>query len=428
MKFFKLAQEYAKGIPDRNVRAKLPSFKSPQTWEFVVQKHDAKRAGTHFDLRLGDTKTGQGHSWALRNLPAPGEKTLAVEQPTHTIEYFKFQGSIPSGYGAGDVSTHVLDKAEVIHSEPDKITFYLYNESTPQKYTLMRMEGTQWLLMNHTTTKPLTKYFNTPVLNYKTTDEIKPGDFVTPKIDGAYGLTILKPGKKPVVFGKRTSARTGRPIEYTPKLFNMLTAKVPKSLGTTILRTEIYGITPDGKELPNRTLGGLLNSGVWKSRQLQKGLSTPLRLAAFDVLKYKGKNVGHLPIEKRYEIIKEISKKFPVIENPIDVAKRVPFNEGYVLWRNNKPYKLKNRPEFDVYAKEIFPTEKGDRAGGFKYSLTPNGPIVGNVGTGFTHPELKEMLNNPEDYSNRWAKIYSQEQLPSGAYRAPSFYTWHLDK
>lgn len=418
------------GIPDRSIKAALPNITKPQKWQFVIQEHNAKRAGLHYDIRLGDPSTGNGHSWAGRRLPGPGSKELFVEQPTHTIEYFKYEGTIGNGYGAGDVKIHTSCEAEVLHSEPNKITFYLYNEATPQKFTFLRMSGDQWLLVNHTLTKPqehtLHMYPRQKYKEIKYADEIRQGDFVTPKIDGAYSLTILQPDKKPVVFGRRDSARTGMPIEYTPKIFNAMTAQFPKEFGNTVLRTEVYGITPDMKELPNRTLSGMLNAGVWKSRELQAELATPLRLAATDVIKFKGRDVSNLPTEEKYKIINEISQKFPVIENPLEVEKRILFPEGKVVWRDGTPYKLKNRPDFDVFARSIFPDKNGKRAGGFEYSLSPDGPIIGRVGTGWNNEEKKDMLNNMSSYVGRLATIYSQEQLPSGAYRAPSFKSWKI--
>lgn len=210
-----------------------------------------------------------------------------------------------------------------------------------------------------------------------------------------------------------------------PQFLNMLS---PPQLGTTVLRTEVYATTKDNKELPNRILGGILNSNVWKSRELQNQLGTHLRLAAFDITKYKGKDVSTLPYKQKLLLIKQIRSNFPYIDIPSEVGQTIDFKEGKVIWQNGQPVRVKNINDYDVFVRNIFDSTHAGRAGGFEYSFTPQGPIVGKVGTGFKHNELRDMLNNPNKYRGMVARVASQEQHPSGALRAPSFLGFHLDK
>ncbi len=73
---------------------------------FVIIKHQAKRAGLHYDLRFKMPKSNLWASFAVRKgVPTkPGQKVLAIKTHNHTRKEALFTGEIKEGYGAGKLT------------------------------------------------------------------------------------------------------------------------------------------------------------------------------------------------------------------------------------------------------------------------------------------------------------------------------------
>ena len=125
----------------------VPGYKG----KFVIHNHKAERAGQHFDLRLEfpvdslheALKTYEGkrlpgtpeplktfpdkpgtvfRSFAVRRhkLPTENTKLFIVETEDHPIAYGSFKGTIPEGYGAGDVDIYDKGTFEIVAVTGDK--------------------------------------------------------------------------------------------------------------------------------------------------------------------------------------------------------------------------------------------------------------------------------------------------------------------
>ena len=92
---------------------------SHKVTDYVVQRHKAEKSGEHYDFRL--LIDGKAISFASRKL-LPAElhrKYLQVQQPSHTKEYMSFSGTIPAGYGKGEVEIAHQGKA-IVAASPNK--------------------------------------------------------------------------------------------------------------------------------------------------------------------------------------------------------------------------------------------------------------------------------------------------------------------
>ena len=125
--------------------------------------------------------------------------------------------------------------------------------------------------------------------------------------------------------------------------------------------------------------------------------------------------------------------------NAVKAGKLPETREGVVLHdlTSSQLMKAKVRPDTDVYVREIVTkplTEAKGQAAGFRYSLEPTGPIIGHVGTGFSNQLRKEMLQNPDQFVGRVAKVQSAGQHVSRSGQSgaligsPAFKEWHIDK
>lgn len=430
--------DFAPGIPKARVIRTLPTVRNPRKWDLSLQVHEAKKAGRHLDLRISDPRTQKAHSWALRYWPGVGEVRLAVQQPTHRRSYMGFVGRITGGYGAGAVDVARRESMEVLHADDNHVRFNLYPGQRVEEYLLKRTNGDKWILKNLTQTRERARVPSyKPKYREQDPEKLDPtdrGQVWQPKMSGAHVLVDFR-GSRPRVYSYRQGQKL---IQHTQKIPGLMTAAVPRSLKGSVFRAEL--VVPG---IPEQRTGGILNSGVWRSREKQ-GQEGKLRLYVFDVVAWGGKDVESLPYGQKLPMINRATQEVPWLKKPrtyrttaakIRLLKRISeghdkeTDEGVVAWNldGRHPIKAKLRPETDVYVKRVF-DEKSTRgmAGGFEYSMSPGGPAVGRVGTGFNHTQKRDMAARPTAYKGLKAKI----RMAPGPYRGqkPSFAGWHLDQ
>ena len=125
-----------------------PAAVTGTTGRFVIQRHRASRL--HYDFRL--EIEGVLVSWAVpKGLTLDSSvRRMAVHVEDHPIEYFDFEGVIPSKqYGAGDVivwdwgtwepEAPTLDPRRAI--EDGELKFVLHGEKVKGRYTIVRTSG-----------------------------------------------------------------------------------------------------------------------------------------------------------------------------------------------------------------------------------------------------------------------------------------------
>lgn len=422
----------------------IPTVRN-QVWEFCIQDHKAKRAGRHFDIRIADY-SGNAHSWAVRSLPEPGKPVVAHQTFTHPAAYMNFQGVL-SGYGGGSVLLHTRTRALVHTATPDKVTFSVITGRGSQDYAMVRVGDTTWLFHAMTPAPSDIPRGRADYGELGWRNKLLERDdvIIGAKLKGAHTIVLLQPGKRARAFSHRES-KIGDILEYTHKIPGIYDTKVSGGTGPTVLRGETLALDAAGKPVPESELSGLLNSTILNSRAAQASRGLSLKTFLFDIDKLNGTDVSSLPYNERYKLIQKLASRYPVFStapiattleekrkllDDIESGKHPLTDEGVVLWVPGKgPYKEKIRPDHDVYVRQVFPGQGrlNNSAGGFLYSWTKDGPVVGAVGTGLNDKLREDMWKNKDSYIGRVARVTAEGKYPSGALSKPAFQDWHLEK
>jgi hypothetical protein len=406
--------------------------------DYVEQSHQARRAGRHTDIRIGDEARGM-YSWATKKqLPEEGQKIQLHPQAIHPAHYNTFQGEIPSGYGAGSVTTQHLGKALVTRSDPEQTNITVATKRGSHRLALLNTKLGKLLVREKTPEVEAVKPKMKTVQPEDAEDAFKKlpeGTVVQPKVDGALVFVSTK-GGEPEIFSYRKSKHTGKQILHTERFFKgRPRLDIPKEHQRTFMG-ELFGLRK-GKAIPPQELGGILNAHIGKSLQQQESRGIKLKVMPVDLADREGtyperlaklqETVAHLPSDK-FELpeMSTTPKEHLSLFRKIRAGKHPLTVEGVVAHPpEGKPIRIKNVEESDVKIHSLFPG-KGKYAGsygGFHYR-TPSGD-TGKVGTGFTDATRREL----PQYIGRYARIRHQGKFKdTGKYRAPSLIAIHESK
>lgn len=414
--------------------------------DYVIDQHNARIRGLHQDYRFG--KKGLGlHSFATTKdiqKATPGVPLSLFQQPTHAFKHLDFEGTIPPGYGAGEVKK--LEKGKLLFTEvgPNELHYTVASKRPEERYALIKGQDKQWLMAKG---KPAEKLdVEKPKFKNISPDQIK--DFVKnlpetataePKIDGSLIYMLLK--NKPELFSHRTSKRDNGGIRHTERFFGGRPEfKFPDKYRGSILMGELYG-QQDGKTIAPQKLNAFLNSTIENSLNRQKQEGVQLKTTLFDIAKSK------LSPDQKREALKEILKYLPTdkfelsqqvtgkkdiqsLIKQIATNKHPKTNEGVIVHSDGKSYKLKNKEEDDAIIKGYKSGEgkyKGQGIGSILYALKDNpDKIVGRVGSGLSDELRKVLMENPDEYIGRVLRVSHMGKFPNTkALKQPSILAMH---
>lgn len=113
--------------------------------EFVIVKHEAKRAGLHYDFRFVMPKSDLWASFAVpKGVPTKtGERVLAVRTTVHTREEALISGTLTSGYGAGKFTIEDRGPCEILKYTDSHISIKLEGKKFKGTYHLFEIKNSR---------------------------------------------------------------------------------------------------------------------------------------------------------------------------------------------------------------------------------------------------------------------------------------------
>lgn len=316
----------------------MPNLSHNQEVLLTRQRHEADRAGLHYDVRMivGDL----AHSWATKKeMPEPGKAIILWEQPVHDRAYaLSKKVVIPKGqYGAGVTTLDWIRKGQISNPEEDEHKFTLSTKNG-DRFLFKKLPDSYgkkaWLFKNLTevekqaSTKPLAIIVTGNPL-YLEHSDIKPlahkfySDIESRLVNKGFEVKY-DPGHNMTLPDTSAQVWVGHSRGHSRLRFG------PENIRKIYLKTnnELEGMHPDHYSLHTSDIKNLdsLNSSLEKTSSRATGVcDTP---GAIYHSVFSGNNVGmtvtlpepiHVPVSEMTELEWEmhdalekiLSKYFP---------------------------------------------------------------------------------------------------------------------
>jgi DNA ligase D-like protein (predicted ligase)/DNA ligase D-like protein (predicted polymerase)/DNA ligase D-like protein (predicted 3'-phosphoesterase) len=374
---------------------------------FTIQQHHARRL--HHDVRF--EQDGVLVSFAVpKRLPEePGVRHLAVNTEDHPLDYLTFSGSIPAGeYGGGDVRLFDLGTYEPLEVADGKLTVRLHGTRYQgAEYHLFRTRDRDWLVIlagKVSLPQPAPPPTYEPMMAVLTAEAFDDDEWLFEvKWDGHRCLANLGTAT-------RLTSRTRRDMTAQfPELIDMHRQLAARN---AVVDGEIVALDRDGRPSFERMQDRFHRTPEELARN--KG-RVPVQFLAFDLLWLDGQPLLDLPLVERRARLNEVLVETRDIRlsQVVEGAGRRFFEqvrelqlEGIVAKRAASPYRPGIRSHDWRKIKALclqdcvivgWTPGKGGRAatlGSLLLAVYDDGRLryAGNVGTGFTHAFLADLL------------------------------------
>jgi bifunctional non-homologous end joining protein LigD len=374
---------------------------------FTIQQHHARRL--HHDVRF--EQDGVLVSFAVpKRLPEePGLRHLAVNTEDHPLDYLTFSGSIPAGeYGGGEVRLFDLGTYEPLEVADGKLTVRLHGSRYKgAEYHLFRTRDRDWLVIlkgKVSLPQPAPPPTYEPMMAVLTNKPFDDDEWLFEvKWDGHRCLANLGTST-------RLTSRTSRDMTAQfPELIDMHRQLAARN---AVVDGEIVALDRGGRPSFERMQDRFHRTPEELARN--KG-RVPVQFLAFDLLWLDGQPLLDLPlVERRARLVEVLVETRDIrLSQVVEGAGKDFFDqvralqlEGIVAKRAASPYrpgirshdwrKIKALCLQDCVIVGWTPGKGGRSAtlGSLLLAVYDEGRLryAGNVGTGFTHTFLADLL------------------------------------
>jgi bifunctional non-homologous end joining protein LigD len=379
---------------------------------FTIQQHHARRL--HHDVRF--ERDGVLVSFAVpKRLPEePGVRHLAVNTEDHPLDYLTFSGAIPAGeYGGGEVRLFDLGTYEPLEVADGKWTVRLHGSRYHgAEYHLFRTRDRDWLVIlkgKVSLPQPAPPPTYEPMMAVLTAEPFDDDEWLFEvKWDGHRCLANLGTST-------RLTSRTRR--DMTAQFPELIDLHRQLAARNAVVDGEIVALDRDGRPSFERMQDRFHRTPEELARN--KG-RVPVQFLAFDLLWLDGQSLLELPLRERRARLEEVLvetrdiRLSQVVEGAgtafFEQVKALKL-EGIVAKRTASPYRPGTRSADWRKIKALclqdcvivgWTPGKGGRAatlGSLLLAVYDDGRLryAGNVGTGFTHAFLADLLDRLQE-------------------------------